>query len=169
MLCHQCALANPDDGRRYCERCHAFLAVTPGTGFKDLLQLSPEQFRTTVARGIPLIQENVMTLWNEAQEIEKLGNRRAVGILQLFAEEEAAKIMLLFDAVRCPGARRDEFRRLLRGCMDHLTKGIYVKYCGLLRRVYRAQLYPLHARKAALRELHEGGRQLPPLGCSVSR
>lgn len=131
MLCHQCALANPDDGRRCCERCHAYLAVEPGTGFKDLLQLSLEQFRTTVAQGMPLIQENVITLWNEAQEIGKLGNRRAVGILQLFAEEEAAKMMLLFDAVRCPSARRDEFRRLLRGSMDHLTKGIYVKYCGL--------------------------------------
>src|SRR6266481_5950305 len=115
MLCHQCALANPDDGRRYCERCHAYLAVAPGIGFKDLLQLSPEQFRTTVAQGLPLIHENVMTLWNEAQEIGKLGNRRAVGILQLFAEEEAAKIMLLFDALRCPRGRRADFVRLLKG------------------------------------------------------
>src|SRR5258708_5971367 len=131
MLCHQCAFPNPDDGRRYCERCQAYLAVKPGTGFTDLFQLSPEQFITTVAQGMPLIHENVMTLWNEAQEIGRLGNRRAVGILQLFAEEEAAKMMLLFDAVRCPRARRNEFRRLLRGSMDHLTKGIYVKYCGL--------------------------------------
>jgi hypothetical protein len=29
------------------------LAVEPGTGFKDLLQLSLEQFRTTVAQGMP--------------------------------------------------------------------------------------------------------------------
>jgi hypothetical protein len=131
MLCHQCAFANPDDGRRYCERCQAYLAVKPGTGHNDLLQLSTEQFRATVSQGLPLIHENLMALWNEAQESGKLGNRRAVGILQLFAEEEAAKIMLLFDAVRCPRARRDEFRRLLKGFMDHLAKGIYMKYYGL--------------------------------------
>jgi len=131
MQCHQCAFGNPDDGRRYCERCGAYLAVTPGAFHNDLLQLSREQFLVTVSEGLPLIHDNVMTLWNEAQEIAKFGNRRAVGILQLFAEEEAAKALLLFDAIRCPRARRDEFRRLVKGFGDHLAKGIYVKYYGL--------------------------------------
>jgi hypothetical protein len=67
----------------------------------------------------------------KAQEIGKLGIRRAVGILQLFAEEEAAKIMLLFDAVRCPRRRQDDFKRLVRGFGEHLAKGIYAKYYGL--------------------------------------
>ena len=131
MLCPQCNFANPDDGRRYCEHCNTYLAVKPGAAHSDLLQLSPQQFRTTLSRGLPLIHDNVMTLWKEAQEIAKLGNRRAVGILQLFAEEEAAKMMLLFDAVRCPRGRQDDFKRLLRGFGDHLAKGIYAKYYGL--------------------------------------
>src|SRR5882762_4667116 len=130
MLCHQCAFPNPDDGRRYCERCQAYLAVKPGTGFTDLFQLSPEQFITTVAQGMPLIHENVMTLWNEAQEIGRLGNRRAVGILQLFAEEEAAKMMLLFDAVRCPRPNQTQFQKMIKGFGEHLAKGIYARYYG---------------------------------------
>jgi AbiV family abortive infection protein len=102
----------------------------PGAFHNDLLQLSRDQFVETVSEGLPLIWDNAAALWNEAQEIAHLGNRRAVGILQLFAEEEAAKSLLLFDAVRCPQARKDEFRRLVRGFGNHLAKGIYVKYYG---------------------------------------
>ncbi len=83
-----------------------------------------------VSEGLPLIYDNATALWNEAQEIAALGNRRAVGILELFAEEEAAKSLLLFDAVRSPRARKDEFRRLVKGLGNHLAKGIYVKYYG---------------------------------------
>jgi hypothetical protein len=131
MVCHHCAFANSDDGRRRCEHCYAYLAVKPGTGHNDLLQLSREQFRATASQGITLIHDNVTALWNEAQEIAKLGNRRAVGILQMFAEEEAAKTMLLFDALRCPRGRQADFGRHLKGFMNHLAKGIYVKYYGL--------------------------------------
>jgi hypothetical protein len=104
--------------------------VKPGTFHNDLLQLSREQFLETVSEGLPLIYENATALWNEAHEIAVLGNRRAVGILQLFAEEEAAKSLLLFDAIRCPRACEDEFRRQVRGFGNHLAKGIYVKYYG---------------------------------------
>jgi hypothetical protein len=83
-----------------------------------------------VSEGLPLIYDNATALWNEAQEIGTFGNRRAVGILQLFAEEEAAKSLLLFDAVRCPRTRKEEFRRLVSGFGNHLAKGIYVKYYG---------------------------------------
>lgn len=131
MICHQCNLANQDDGRRYCERCGGYLAVLPGNFHNDLMQLSPAQFLETVSQGLPLIHNNVMTLWGEANEIAALGRRRAVGILQLFAEEEAAKALLLFDAVRCPQGHPIEFRRLLKGFGDHLAKGIYVQYYGL--------------------------------------
>jgi hypothetical protein len=54
-----------------------------------------------------------------------------VDILQLFAEEEAAKALLIFDAVRCPRAYQDEFKRLIGGFGNHLAKGIYIKYYGL--------------------------------------
>ena len=83
-----------------------------------------------ISAGLPLIHANAIELWNEAQEIARLGNRRAVGILQLFAEEEAAKSLLLFDAVRCPQACRAQFEAMIRGFGSHLAKGIYVKYYG---------------------------------------
>jgi len=131
MICHQCNLANQDDGRRYCERCGNYLAVLPGNFHNDLMQLSPPQFLEAASEGLPLIHHNVMALWGEANEIAALGQRRAVGILQLFAEEEAAKALLLFDAIRCPQGHPVDFSRLLRGFGDHLAKGIYVQYYGL--------------------------------------
>ncbi|HEV3037108.1 MAG TPA: hypothetical protein VHA33_04910 [Candidatus Angelobacter sp.] len=121
---------NVDDGRRYCSQCGAYLAVTPGNFHNDLLQLSPERFLQCVSEGLLLIHANVVELWGEAQEIARLGNRRAVGILQLFAEEEAAKALMLFDAVRCPQNFKVQFEALVKGFNDHLAKGIYVKYYG---------------------------------------
>jgi hypothetical protein len=80
-------------------------------------------------------------------------NRRAVGILQLFAEEEAAKSLLLFDAVRCPRARKEEFRRLVSGFGNHLAKGIYVKYYGSrLADLHEARTIVNLERRAVYRE-----------------
>jgi hypothetical protein len=94
-----------------------------------------------------------MELWKEAQEIAASGPKRAVGILQLFAEEEAAKTMLLFDAVRCPPQCRQEFRRLVRGFGDHLAKGIYVAYYGSrLTDLAKARRIIDHERQSVHRE-----------------
>jgi hypothetical protein len=94
----------------------------------DLLQLSLGAFLDALSEGIPLIFSNVLALWTEANEISQIGNRRAVGMLQGVAEEEAAKILLLLDCLRCPPHRKKEFRALLKGFSDHLAKGIYVRY-----------------------------------------
>lgn len=82
----------------------------------------------TLSEGLALIIENVLTLWREANEVAGLGRRRAVGILQSFAEEEAAKAMLLFDAIRCPENQRVNREALLRQFDQHLAKGIYAYY-----------------------------------------
>ncbi len=94
----------------------------------ELLQLTRTQFLDTLSEGIPLIVDNVIELWGEANEIAQHGNRRAVGILQAIAEEEAAKAILLFDAVRCPETRGGEFKRLVREFKSHLAKCICASY-----------------------------------------
>ena len=51
-------------------------------------------------------------------------------ILRLAAEEEAAKVLILLDAVRCPRVeRQSDFNRQLQYFNDHLAKGIYAQYC----------------------------------------
>jgi hypothetical protein len=55
---------------------------------------------------------------------------RGIEILRLAAEEEAAKVRVLLDAVRCPRAKRpDDSARQLQYFNDHLAKGIYAECC----------------------------------------
>jgi hypothetical protein len=93
-----------------------------------LLQLPRRQLIETISDGLALIVDSAPTLWQEANEIGGLGNRRAVGILQSFGEEEAAKALLLFDATRCPQDDRADREALLRQFDKHLAKGIYAYY-----------------------------------------
>ncbi len=47
--------------------------------------------------------------------------------LQVLADEEAAKILLLLDMVRCPPSMSVERIRLLDCYYDHVAKGIYAQ------------------------------------------
>jgi hypothetical protein len=124
--CKHCG-ADISDGERYCS-CGAYLRVQPRPSHKDLGQLSRTAFIDALSEGIPLIFSNVLALWTEANEISQLGDRRSVGILQSIAEEEAAKILLLIDCLRCPPSRQAQYQALLNGFADHQTKGIYIQY-----------------------------------------
>jgi hypothetical protein len=53
---------------------------------------------------------------------------RPAKALQNLAEEEAAKVLILLDAVRCP--QQKDRCALLRYFNDHLAKGIYAKSCS---------------------------------------
>ncbi len=81
-----------------------------------------------MAEGLPLIVENASNLRQEAEEVSTLGHRRSVGILEGFADEEAAKAILLLDAVRCPEERVADFNRLIRQFDQHLAKCICAYY-----------------------------------------
>lgn len=129
MKCRDCDEAN-EEGYRYCFNCGAYLAVKPGPAHWDLLQLSRMDFLTTVAEGLPLIWENSARLWRESVDLRQLGPSQSVGILQSFAEEEAAKVLILLDAVRCPASSKNEFGRLVKQLDQHVGKGIYVRYYG---------------------------------------
>jgi hypothetical protein len=124
MKCRDCDEAN-EEGYRYCFNCGAYLAVKPGPAHWDLLQLSRMDFLTTVAEGLPLIWENSARLWRESVDLRQLGPSQSVGILQSFAEEEAAKVLILLDAVRCPASSKNEFGRLVKQLDQHVGKGIY--------------------------------------------
>ncbi|MCH7745706.1 MAG: AbiV family abortive infection protein, partial [Chloroflexi bacterium] len=50
-------------------------------------------------------------------------------ILRLFVEEEAAKVLILMDAVRCPRDNKRLFSRQLGYFNDHLAKRIYAQAC----------------------------------------
>lgn len=100
----------------------------PQADHLHFLQLPRAQFLQTMSEGLPSIAQNALDLWREASEFANHGHRRAVGILQALAEEEAAKVLLLFDALRCPDRRRADRDRLVRQFATHLAKGIYANY-----------------------------------------
>jgi AbiV family abortive infection protein len=127
LKCDKCNVVN-EPGERYCAQCSEYLAVRPGAAHRDLLQLSPDDFLTTVSEGLPLILDNAKRLWAEASLASHVGAQRGACILQAFAEEEAAKGMMLLDALRCPASMRDNYLRLLKGFDQHVPKGVYVRY-----------------------------------------
>ena len=80
-----------------------------------------------VAAGIPLIVENAESLNEAAQRLYSAQEYRASEIIRGFAEEEAAKVLILLDALRCPPERRLDTLK----CFDfHLAKRIYALTCS---------------------------------------
>jgi AbiV family abortive infection protein len=127
LKCEKCNVLG-EPGERYCSRCSEYLAVPPGKAHGDLLQLSPNDFLTSASEGLPLILSNAKRLCAEALLASQAGANRGACILQAFAEEEAAKGLLIFDALRCPTFMRAEYLRLIRGFDQHVPKGVYVRY-----------------------------------------
>ena len=89
----------------------------------------PERF-PVLAEGAELIAENVETL---AEDIEALGEKRryrAVAALRVFAEEEAAKVLIILDIAR--GGWRDQkvTKSALGSFYSHLSRGLYVQPYG---------------------------------------
>ena len=131
MVCRECGSTVPE-GERWCS-CGEYVRREPGPSHRELLQLSSADFLETVSEGLPLIFSNMDELWQEATEISQIGERRAIGILQGIAEEEAGKILLLLDCLRCPTSRSDQRQALLKGFNNHLAKGIYARYYDTCR------------------------------------
>lgn len=97
----------------------------------DLAQLSDDDLFVQVVEGLRLIHENALEIRKSARDLLSRDFRRGAAILKLVAEEEAAKFLILLDAVRCPRSSNQDkplFKRQLQYFYDHLCRGIYVEY-----------------------------------------
>ena len=61
-----------------------------------------------VAEGVPLIAENAENLEAAARRLFSTEECRVSDIIRGFAAEEAAKVLIVLDAVRCPEEHREE-------------------------------------------------------------
>ena len=95
----------------------------------DLLQFSDGQFLDDVSKGIAHIVEYAESLDSLADRLVEMGEHRGGGIVRALAEEEAAKVLILVDAVRCPPAEAKDQSRTLKGFYSHLAKHIYSEAC----------------------------------------
>jgi hypothetical protein len=72
---------------------------------KRLCQLNHRRRLEFLAAGLPIILQSVQGFWQSSQQLRESHGREAK-VLEGFAKEEAAKILILMDAVRS-NARHD--------------------------------------------------------------
>jgi hypothetical protein len=93
---------------------------------KRLCQLPQRKRLPFIAEGLPIILDSAQGFWKAAQQLQS--NPREARVLEGFAEEEAAKILILMDAVRCPPKLlASKLNGLIGWFYDHLARLIYAE------------------------------------------
>ncbi len=96
---------------------------------RDLTQLADPAFFAAIAEGLGLVVKNIGRLYDGAATLAEAKQPHPARVLALIAEEEAAKLLILMDAVRCPRLPPERLARQLSRFNDHLAKGLYAKAC----------------------------------------
>ena len=96
---------------------------------KDLCQFSDEDLFAEIATGVGHVMTSVNSLTDAVRQLDESGHHHPARILENLATEEATKVLLLVDAVRCPRNKLRERSRTLGYFYDHLAKGIYAAAC----------------------------------------
>ncbi|MHC2627246.1 hypothetical protein ACVIW2_009333 [Bradyrhizobium huanghuaihaiense] len=79
-----------------------------------------------IAEGLPIIHASAMGFWSASAELQQ--KPREAEVLAGFAKEEAAKILILFDVVRCPEKRvAGRLNKLVGRFYGHLERLIYAQ------------------------------------------
>lgn len=104
----------------------------PKIGLKQasrLTQMSDRNRLKFFAEGLPHLLASARG-FSKASECLPEGSREAE-VLNSLAMEEAAKILIILDIVRCPPKRRSQqIRRLLKPFYSHLARLIYAEAAG---------------------------------------
>lgn len=128
---------------------------------KRLCQL-PEQDRLAfIAEGLPIILDSAQGFWKASQQLN--AHPREAKVLEGFAEEEAAKILILIDAVRCPPKLlSSKLNRIIGWFYNHLARLIYAEAANW-RPMHLAQLrdYVDRQRRGHYIEGHAGEYIMP--------
>ena len=106
----------------------------------DLDKFQDDRLFKEISDGIPLIVQNAISFDTTAHGLYQLKEFRASEIIRGFAVEEAAKVLILLDAVRCP---RDAGRlsETLKCYYSHFWKRIYAEICSFPKIVSFKELY----------------------------
>lgn len=96
----------------------------------DLVQLSDGKFFDEVAAGLQHVAANALRLLDDAKFVADAGRQHGCGVTMVVAREEAAKFLILLDAVRCPRRPPGRLSVHLQRFNDHLAKCLYVEACN---------------------------------------
>lgn len=94
---------------------------------RNLANMPPAQRWQVVSEGLAILLKSAEGLYAASREAKDVP--RAREILEGHASEEAAKILILLDYVRCPLGMSDHAQRLLRSFYDHGTRLLYAEAC----------------------------------------
>jgi hypothetical protein len=127
-----------------------------------LCQLPEEQRFDLIAEGLPIVLESARGFWRACEGLADKYPREAK-VLEGFAEEEAAKTLILMDVVRCPSkmvAKR--IGDMMKLFYDHLARRLYAEAQGWQpMHVVQLQEYLDSERKAHYLEGHIGEYIVP--------
>ncbi|MBY8872013.1 hypothetical protein K7640_09185 [Micromonospora sp. PLK6-60] len=88
----------------------------------------PEAKRFAVlAEGTELLADSVAALEADACTLGNARHHRGAAVLRCFAEEEAAKVLILMDLARAGWRNHAAVKTGLYSFYDHLARGLYVK------------------------------------------
>ena len=97
---------------------------------KDLVQLADPQMFEAISEGMTEILLSSSGLQGDAELLYTNKRHRSARAISIIAEEEAAKYLILLDAVRCPRTSGSPLPRQLGYFNSHMAKGIYAEYYG---------------------------------------
>jgi hypothetical protein len=94
---------------------------------KVLCQLTEKERFNLIGEGLPIILESALGFWRASGQLTD-NNPREADVLEGFAEEEAAKILILLDAVRCPSKLiAERMGDIVHNFYDHLARRLYAE------------------------------------------
>lgn len=104
--------------------------VNIGLGQAKLLcQMQQKERLNFIANGLPIILESARGFWVASGQLAD--KPREADVLAGFAEEEAAKILILMDAVRCPShLTHTKIGAIVGRFYEHLARLIYAEAQG---------------------------------------
>lgn len=92
-----------------------------------IVQLPEHQRFSVLAEGLELLADNVVTLEADASTLGAARRDRGAAVLRCFADEEAAKVLILFDLARAGWQDQAAVRACLSRFYSHLARGLYVQ------------------------------------------
>ena len=92
-----------------------------------LATLSCEKRYELLADGLPIILVSAQDLMSATETLKQHG--RAADMLERQAGEEAAKILILLDYLRCPPGRSDRASMMLKNFYNHGARLLYDESC----------------------------------------
>ena len=99
---------------------------------KELAKRSDDKLFPEIAKGLTLCLENAQRLFVQSEALGKARYSQGYQILRNIAEEEASKVLILLDAVRCPRVKLvnhlEKFKSHLARENGGVTTSVTLKY-----------------------------------------